>query len=110
TEASYRFERAVDPALPVRAADRACSLIKELGIGEPIAGVIDEYPEPIVPRRLTIRPTRTSALLGYEVSGTETDETLRRLGFGVEAGETAISVTVPTSRPDIVREEDLVEE
>ena len=41
TEASYRFERYVDPAGVVAAADRACLLIAELGIGDVEPGVVD---------------------------------------------------------------------
>ncbi len=110
TEASYRFERLVDPALVVRAANRACDLIGELGMGEVVLGVIDEYPAPIVERNVTLRPNRVSLLLGYDVGEADASDSLLRLGFGVDQDKAALTVTVPTRRPDIVREEDLVEE
>src|SRR5258708_29046399 len=50
TEASYRFERIVDPVGVVVAADRACALIQELEIGEVVDGVIDVYPRPELER------------------------------------------------------------
>lgn len=111
TEASYRFERIVDPAGVVVAADRVCALLEQLGIGSPVAGVVDEYPAPPQTRCLSLRPVRVSRLLGYDVSAEEVTGSLSRLGFGVkDSNGGTLSVTVPTWRPDIQREVDLVEE
>jgi phenylalanyl-tRNA synthetase beta chain len=111
TEASYRFERVVDPEGVVAAADRACALMAELGIGRPVCGVVDVYPRPAARLQLQLRPSAVSRLLGYDVGVNEIETALQRLGFGVKAtGEAALLVTVPSWRPDILREVDLIEE
>jgi phenylalanyl-tRNA synthetase beta chain len=118
TEASYRFERVVDPGLVVAAANRACDLMAELGIGEVVPGVIDVYPAPEPERTLGVRPARASAMLGFEVSGEQVRESLSRLGFRPAPPHHDTGVApkdhhmfrVPTWRPDIVREIDLIEE
>jgi phenylalanyl-tRNA synthetase beta chain len=143
TEASYRFERTVDPEGVVAAADRACRLIAELGIGEVVPGVVDAYVKPVMMRVIPIRPERVSALLGFQVSAETITDVLSRLGFirvpvgdaarppdaarsriistddpwvkarmmAVMLGEDAgLAFIIPSWRPDVVREIDLVEE
>lgn len=108
TEASYRFERGVDPNLTVQALDRVSQLIQETG-GTIAQGVIDVYPQRIEPVTLTIRPERTRRLLGMQVSDDQVVDYLSRLGMEVSRnGE--IRVSVPTFRADIEREVDLIEE
>lgn len=109
TEASYRFERGVDPNLTILALDRVSQLIQETGGGTIARGVIDVYPQKIEPVTLTIRPDRTRMLLGMQVSDDQVVDYLTRLGMEVSRnGE--VRVTVPTFRSDIVREIDLIEE
>jgi phenylalanyl-tRNA synthetase beta chain len=115
TEASYRFERFVDPAGVAGAANRACELIKELGAGEPVEGIVDVVASPIEARKLSLRIARVSEMLGYEVEPDEVEDTLTRLGFEVNQTfytplSSALELVVPSWRPDIVREIDLVEE
>ena len=111
TEASYRFERFVDPEIVVAAADRACTLIRELGMGEPVEGVADVYPYPRGRRNVSLRIERASRLLGFDVSEADVRSSLESLGFLLQdAGRGRFTVSVPSRRPDIVREEDLVEE
>jgi len=110
TEASYRFERIVDPAGVVAAADRACALIEELGFGRPVEGVLDEYPGAQPRRRLTVRPSRCSTMLGFTVTEADVRAALTALGFDEIACGEVMEFAVPSFRPDIVREIDLVEE
>jgi len=109
TESSYRFERGVDPELTVYALDRVAALIQESSGGTIARGAIDVYPETIRSVALTIRPERASMLLGTRVSGDEVADYLERLGMTVRRNG-GIKVTVPTFRPDIQREVDLIEE
>jgi len=101
TEASYRFERIVDPLGVVAAADRACALIAELGMGEVVPGVVDLFPAPSPARAIPVRPARVGLLLGYAVSEEEVIDSLTRLGFGVtrkmsvEHGQTTTGQTAP---------------
>ncbi len=111
TEASYRFERTVDPEGVVAAADRACALMAELGVGNPVPGVVDMFPGKRPPRALTLRTDRASMLLGFDLDPEDAFDALIRLGCRVERNDrTQFKVTVPSWRPDLVREVDLVEE
>ena len=109
TEASYRFERWVDPSQTIYALDRVAQLIQETGGGTIAQGVVDAYPTKIEPITLGIRPERAGLLLGFDVTADETADYLTRLGMQVKRNKT-LEVTVPTFRPDIQREEDLIEE
>ena len=110
TEASARFERGVDPEGVAFAAARACMLFAELAEGRISPEVVDEYPP--YPERLTIslRPSRTEHLLGYEIPSDDQIAHLRAVGFEVEAAGNVLKVEVPTFRPDVEREVDLIEE
>jgi phenylalanyl-tRNA synthetase beta chain len=112
TEASYRFERIVDPNGVLRALDRACQLLAEIGQPEAVSGVVDIYPLPVQPLRLTLRVARASLLLGVPVSAEICLNCLRRLGLTATLQEDAetLQVEVPTFRPDLKLEEDLIEE
>lgn len=117
TEASYRFERSVDPEGVVAAIHRFAQLYAECGgSAKPVGSVVDVYPNPPKPVALRVRMSRTNTLLGLEVSDDEAERYLRALGFGVErkhqpaSSLVAFEVTAPTWRPDIVREDDVIEE
>ena len=111
TEASYRFERTVDPGGTVRALDRVCELIAEFsgGQGEVAAGAVDAYPRPIEEAVVRLRPERANALLGTSLTAEEMAEHLARLQLKVTMGN-PLMVKAPTFRQDIKEEIDLVEE
>ena len=111
TEASYRFERTVDPGGTIRALDRAVELIAEFSENsvEIAAGVVDAYPEPIEEVEISLRPSRANSLLGLDLTAAEMAQHLRRLHLRVEDGDTLL-VRVPTFRQDLQEEIDLVEE
>jgi phenylalanyl-tRNA synthetase beta chain len=110
TESSYRFERIVDPTGAVRAADRAAQLMLEWAGGTIATGVID-VAEPLPPMRMIVlRPARVNKVLGTEIPPDEMTSILRSLELGVREENGVISVTVPTFRPDLVEEMDLIEE
>lgn len=106
TEASGRFEKGLDSDNALPALLRACQLVEELGAGELIGGVIDEYPNPKQPRMITLEPERTRRFIGAEISDEEMRRSLRLLGFGVNGNE----ITVPSWRDDVVEFADLAEE
>lgn len=110
TEASYRFERVVDPGGVVAALDRACELLIQIGAGEPVEGVVDVYPRPVAPRVVTLRPARCNLLLGFDLDAHTMVDCLRRLQLPAELKDGVIVVNVPTFRPDLAIEEDLAEE
>jgi phenylalanyl-tRNA synthetase beta chain len=110
SEASQRFERGVDPNGCVIALDRAAQLLAEVAGGTVAPGVIDVYPRPAQPLSLTLRVGRLNALLGTDLDASEISRILAGLGLGVEGAHDALAVTVPTFRPDLTREIDLIEE
>ena len=110
TEASARFERGMDPEMPPVASSRAAQLIAELAGGRVSSTFLDEYPQPRRRKRVGLRPGRTSKLLGIEIDKAEQIRHLRSIGFDVEEGGSRLNVVVPSFRPDVAREVDLVEE
>ncbi len=110
SEASSRFEKIVDRSACVAALDRAAALMAELAGGEVAPGVVDAYPAQLVPRRLVLRHERLLGVIGADISQTEAVEILGRLGCTVVVDGGESSVTVPTFRPDLEREIDLIEE
>ena len=110
TEASYRYERFVDPALAPMALERACDLLAEWADGEVVLGRIDLYPQPLQEKVIALRPSRTNAILGTQLDEPTIAGSLRRLGLAVDASAEPLSVTVPTFRPDLIKEIDLIEE
>ncbi len=111
SEASFRFEKRVDPAGCIDAADYAAALIADLSGGTVAPGVVDEYPLPAEPHTLTLRAVRADALLGTSLGRDEMGALLGRLGLANErSAQDDLVVTVPTWRPDLEREVDLIEE
>lgn len=110
TEASYRFERHVDPALVSVAAERAASLLHELAGGEVVPGLIDVYERRVPPRRILARVDRIRKLLGVDIDRDAMIAGLARLGLSVERSSGALDVVVPSFRPDLAIEDDIAEE
>ena len=110
TEASSRFERGMDVEMVPFAAERAAQLMAELAGGRVSATVVDQYPTRIERRKVRLRPARTNRMLGIEISPAEQAQRLRSVELVVDEATGGLEVVVPTFRPDIAREIDLVEE
>jgi len=110
TEASSRFERGADPEGPVLAQRRAGLLLAEVAGAHPAPGLVDVYPRSLPRPVIRLRPSRAAAVLGIEVPRGEAVRALRALGCDVRPGAEALTVRPPTYRPDLTREEDLIEE
>jgi phenylalanyl-tRNA synthetase beta chain len=110
TEASMRFERGVDPEAPPIGADRACALMAEWCGARTLRGVLEVGGAP-PRRRIEMRASRASALIGYPVTREDSRKVFDRLGMAHEdATGDAIVVEIPGYRVDLEREVDLVEE
>lgn len=114
TEASYRFERHVDPNLTLPALARVAELIIETAGGIVMDQAMDVRQRQFEPREISMRVSRCNALLGTDISADDMGEYLRRLGMEVKQedgrGGPVLRVRVPTFRADIDREVDLIEE
>ncbi len=107
TESSHRFERGVDWGDTRAALARASSLVTSLAEGAPRATNI-AVARPLATRTVTLRQARLDALLGAPVDPAEARGILTRLGFVPRDGQELWSV--PSFRPDVAREVDLIEE
>jgi len=112
TDASYRFERSVDPVGTEWASRRAAALIAELGGGKLAEGLIDANVMELKPKKVSLRVPRIRRILGIDIPAREAANILRSLEFTVlSAGDDLIEVTVPSFRAvDVYREIDLIEE
>ncbi|MDE2980229.1 MAG: phenylalanine--tRNA ligase subunit beta [Gemmatimonadota bacterium] len=112
TDASYRFERGVDPAAMEAAVLRAVSLILTTAGGTLDGEIIDAHPRPWAPPVVRLRPPRASHVLGVDFTPDAISKLLVPLGYAVEAaGADRLDVTVPGHRTyDTLREVDLIEE
>ncbi|WP_426688106.1 phenylalanine--tRNA ligase subunit beta [Rhodanobacter ginsengiterrae] len=111
TDASHRFERGVDPALPRRALERATELLLAIAGGKagPVL-VAENLADLPVPTAVALRRARLKRVLGVEVADAEVARIFTALGMQVVATADGWQVTAPSSRFDIEREEDLIEE
>jgi phenylalanyl-tRNA synthetase beta chain len=108
SDARYRFERGIDPQSVQWGVDVATRLILELCGGE-ASEVVQSGVMPDWQRSYTLRLDRVKTLTAIDVPAKETAEILTRLGFKV-SGSGPWTAAVPSWRPDIVGEADLVEE
>ena len=112
TEASYRFERGVDPNAVITALNRAAQLMSAVGGGTLISGILDEYPQPQHVKELILSVARTNRLLGTHLNRAEVAGLLKSIEFAVkdQAEPDKLFVVPPSFRVDISRPEDLMEE
>jgi phenylalanyl-tRNA synthetase beta chain len=109
SDARYRFERGVDPAGTLPGLELATGLILDICGGE-ASEVVTAGTVPDQTRRIAFRPSRVHALGGLDVVKDESVAILRALGFDSRDRGATLSVSVPSWRPDIDGEADLVEE
>ncbi len=119
TESSHRFERGVDPGDVPDVLTHAASLATSLGGGAAVPGAIHAVGKPAPVRTVSLRERRIAQLLGVAIPWSEACAILTRLGCGVQGSPVAplapadggvAAVTVPSHRPDLTREIDLIEE
>jgi phenylalanyl-tRNA synthetase beta chain len=112
TDASYRFERGVDPAGVARAADRCARLIAEIAGGEVSRGRVTAEGRAFVHSdTVEIDPEHPARLLGAEISCADVIECLARVDIdAVPTAEGRLCCSIPSYRSDLSIPEDLVEE
>ncbi len=111
TDASYRFERGIDPNMQAYVAQRAADLIVEICGGEPDEGLVDIHPIKTEPTELTLRTSYLNRLLGTHFNVDDTIRILNGLEFElINKTDETVTYKIPTFRPDLEREVDLIEE
>ncbi len=110
SESSIRFEKGTDINGVIYAVNRAAMLIQELAGGEVVKGIEDVYPEPRKELQVTLRPERVNYLLGTELTPSQMRSYLEQLQFPVKEQKGNFIVNIPSYRPDIEIEVDLIEE
>lgn len=111
TDASFRFERGVDPNACEYALIRAAILITEVAGGEISSDVVDVYPKKIEDHQVVLNFENTTRLIGEEIPKETIKEILTSLEIKVNnVTETGIGMTIPAYRNDVTREADVIEE
>ncbi len=111
SEASYRFERGVDPDGTINALNRAVQLICELAGGQAPEDGVDHYGGRKESKTLKLSVARTMSLLGISLTAAEIVGLLSSIGLPSRAQDNqTVLVDAPSFRVDIEREADLIEE
>ena len=127
SDASYRFERGIDPAMILVASDRAAGLMRELAEAKPAANVETAGTVPANPPDVSLAYDRCHRLLGIEIEKNTIDDILGRLGLNKTTetrpsqstqsnksagtnGESSSTWQIPSYRRDLRRDVDLIEE
>lgn len=112
TDASYRFERGVDPDEAERAMRRALALVQAVAGGRAHARIADAHPTPPEPLEVSIRTARAEHVLGVPLGTERIRELLAPIGLRLAEGNGNRSTfQVPGHRRrDLQREVDLIEE
>ncbi len=109
SDARYRFERGVDPEFTVPGLDLAAEMIQQLCGGE-VSELVSAGQPLETARAYALDPARVESLVGMTIPEAEQIRILTELGFGVAKEHSGIEVWVPSWRPDVKGEADLVEE
>lgn len=111
TDASFRFERGVDPSLTDYALKRAALLIKEIAGGEISMDIVESYPTKIENHSIVFHYDKCTQLIGVEIPKDQINEILENLDIKIlsDINGTA-KLEVPAYRVDVTREADIIEE
>lgn len=111
TDASFRFERGVDPNLTDIALKRAALLIQEIAGGTIAMDIVDTNPKPIENKTIAFSYSRCNTLIGEELTQDKVNTILGNLDIKIESEENGIAqLEIPAYRVDVTREADVVEE
>src|SRR5438045_913126 len=115
SDASYRFERGVDPQMILRASQRASELIREIADGNPAKEIAAAGELPANPADVSLDYNKCDQVLGIAIKSKTVDEILER--FGLSKGEIrnqrkseTSTWEIPSYRRDLQRDVDLIEE
>ncbi|MFK5890545.1 MAG: phenylalanine--tRNA ligase subunit beta [Flavobacteriaceae bacterium] len=111
TDASFRFERGIDPNITEYAIKRAANLIIELAGGKITSEIIDIYPHKIDDFQIFLSYERLNKLIGHFIPSEEVQNILASLDIKINNHtESGLNLTIPAYRVDVTREVDVIEE
>lgn len=111
TDAAKIFEKGSDPNICVYALKRAALLIKELAGGRISSEIVDIYPEPVLPKEVTLRFKHLNRLIGTDIEPAAVERILISMNMRISSKtDDSITALVPTNKVDVIREADLIEE
>lgn len=111
TDASFRFERGIDPTITEYALKRAAILILEVAGGEITSDIIDIYPKKIGDFAVFLNFEKTRKLIGQELPKETIKKILVSLDIKVNsASDAGLGLIIPAYRVDVQREIDVIEE
>ncbi|MDD4362127.1 MAG: phenylalanine--tRNA ligase subunit beta [Bacteroidales bacterium] len=111
TDASYRFERGVDPANTLYVLKRAALMIKELAGGQISSEILDCYPHKIEDFVVDFTYDKCHKLIGEEIPATKIKEILAALEIKIlEEDQDRLKLQVPAYRVDVQRDVDVIED
>lgn len=111
TDASFRFERGIDPNITEFALKRAALLIKEVAGGEITSDLIDIYPKQIEDFAVFLSFEKTAKLIGQALPEETIKKILASLDIKVNSvSDAGLGLIIPSYRVDVQREVDVIEE
>src|SRR2546430_70869 len=110
SDASYRFERGVDPEMVLRASQRATELIQEIAGGTPAKEITVAGKLPANPADVSFRYEKCDRVIGIAIKPKTVDEVLTRFGLKKISAAEITKWKIPSYRRDLQRDVDLIEE
>ena len=111
TDASFRFERGIDPNITIYALKQAALLIKELAGGTIAMDICDVYPAPIEDFKVELKYDYVNSLIGKEIPADTVKGIVNSLEMKIEdENAEGITLSIPPYRVDVQRPCDVVED
>jgi phenylalanyl-tRNA synthetase beta chain len=111
TDASFRFERGIDPTITEYALKRAALLIREVAGGKITSDVIEVYPKKVEDFSVFLNFSHVSKIIGQEIPKDTIKKILVSLDIKVNSvSDSGLGLTIPAYRVDVQREIDVIEE
>ncbi|MCF6141106.1 phenylalanine--tRNA ligase subunit beta [Flavobacterium sp. K77] len=111
TDASFRFERGIDPTITEYALKRAALLIQEVAGGEITSDVVNFYPKKIEDFTVFLNFSKVAKIIGQEIPKDTIKKILVSLDIKVNSvSDAGLGLTIPSYRVDVQREIDVIEE
>ena len=111
SDASFRFERGIDPAITEYALKRAAILICEISGGKITSDLTDIYPKKVEPVSVILNLEHVTKIIGQEIPDETIKNILASLDIKVNSiSKIALGLVIPPYRVDVTREIDVIEE